>query len=86
MKYEISNGAMLNFEKISMALNFFFGTSREAQRIGSVSKSRSIIRVFDPKVYATGGPRCPVMIYKLYRSHRPLNALLENSHFSFSPA
>ena len=41
-------------------------------------------RAFDPKAFATGGQRCPVMIYKLYKSHRPLNALRDNSPFFLS--
>ena len=41
-------------------------------------------RAFDPKAFATGGQRCPVMIYKLYKSHRPLNALRDDSPFFLS--
>ena len=38
-------------------------------------------RAFDPRAYATGGPRCPVMIYSLYKSHRPAAALTDESPF-----
>ena len=38
-------------------------------------------RSFNPRAYETGDTRCPVDIYQLFISHRPIDSLTKNSPF-----
>ncbi|XP_031421053.1 uncharacterized protein LOC105908810 isoform X5 [Clupea harengus] len=38
-------------------------------------------RAFQPKVYATGTNRCPIMMYKMFKSHRPGEMNSQDSPF-----
>ena len=40
-----------------------------------------VSRAFRPKMFAKGGDRCPLNLYKQYESHRPAN--MEGKESSF---